>query len=49
MRDKAKVEVGELVFELVEGSSMLDVSIAELYFEPMDPSLSRLKFFHACA
>ena len=45
----APVSFGQLVVELVQCGSMLGVSIAELDFQPMDPSLDRFEFLHARA
>ena len=45
----ASVSFGQLAVELVQCGSMFGVSIAELYFQPMDPSLGRFEFLHrAC-
>ena len=45
----APVSFGQLAVELVHCGSMLCVSIAELHFQPMDPSLGRFEFLHARA
>ena len=35
--------------EALEQSTRQELSITELHFKPMDPSLGRFQFFHACA
>ena len=45
----SSLPVGQLAVELVQCGSLLGVSIAELHFQPMDPSLGRFEFFHARA
>ena len=44
----ALVSFGELAVELVQCGSMLSISVTELDFQPMDPSLGRFEFLHAC-
>jgi hypothetical protein len=46
---KTAIPYGELVFELVNHMPVLGLFLAELDFQPMDPSLRRLQIRHVLA